>query len=192
MTPHSLAFYLDVITSGTVLGAKPTDAPDRVTAILGTDFAENSFDDRSMWRDYGMAEFFWQRESRDHPWVGHHFTLQVHRLSSVGGATVNKVMRERYGRFDRHLRFEKLKRLLAKRGVRMEDVPNPNAPEYTLHWQPASQVSVMVCRAHGRNGRWHGGEHIGDVYAIASSMNAGQVAFYRDRYGDRSDIDPDL
>ncbi|MFF3414930.1 hypothetical protein ACFYW9_09550 [Streptomyces sp. NPDC002698] len=30
MTPHSLAFYLDVITSGTVLGAKPTDSPDQV------------------------------------------------------------------------------------------------------------------------------------------------------------------
>ncbi|MGW5104826.1 hypothetical protein [Streptomyces sp. NPDC004100] len=43
MTPHSLAFYLDVITSGTFLGARPTDSPDQVTAILGADFAENSF-----------------------------------------------------------------------------------------------------------------------------------------------------
>ncbi|GGV88355.1 hypothetical protein GCM10015535_39610 [Streptomyces gelaticus] len=183
MTPHSLAFYMDVIRSGTVLGAKPTDSPDQVTAILGSDFAENSFDDQSMWRDYGMAEFFWGRKSRDHPWVGHHFTLQVHRLSSLGGSIVNRVIRERYGRFDRHLRFDKLERLLAKRGVRMEDVPDSNAPAYTLHWQPVSQVSVLACGAHERGKHRRGGERIGDVNAVSSSMSAEQVAWYRARYG---------
>ncbi len=89
LTPHSLAFYVDVVTSGTVLGAKPTDSPDRVTAILGSDFAENSLNDHIMWRDYGMAEFSWVRESPDSPWEGHHFTLQVHRLSHWGGSIVN-------------------------------------------------------------------------------------------------------
>ncbi|MFH8474920.1 hypothetical protein [Streptomyces sp. NPDC018000] len=185
LTPHSLAFYVDVITSGTVLDAKPTDSPDQVTAILGSDFAENSFDDRSMWRDYGMVEFFWGRESRDHPWVGHHFTLQVHRLSS-GGSTVNRAIRERYGRFDRHLRFDKLERLLTKRDVHMEDVPDPNAPAYTLHWQPVSQVSLIACRDHGRGKCRRGGERIGDVYAVSSSMSAEQVAWYRARYGRRN------
>ena len=182
MTPHSLAFYMDVITSGTVLGAKPTDSPDQVTAILGSDFAENSFDDQTMWRDYGMVEFFWYRESRDHPWTGQHFTLQVHRLSS-GRSVVNKAIRERYGRFDRHLRFDKLERLLAKRGVRMEDVPDCNAPALTLHWQPASQVSVMVCRAPERGKRRWGGHRIGDVCKVSSSMSAEQVALNRARYG---------
>ncbi|MFI0218071.1 hypothetical protein [Streptomyces lydicus] len=60
MTPHSLAFYVDVVTSGTVLGARPTDSPDRVTAILGSDFAENSLNDHSMWRDYGSAACPWK------------------------------------------------------------------------------------------------------------------------------------
>ncbi|MEU8674691.1 hypothetical protein [Streptomyces sp. NPDC048560] len=182
MTPHSLAFYTDVIRSGTVLGAKPTDSPDQVTAILGSDFAENSPDGRSMWRDYGMVEFFWGRESRDHPWEGHHFTLQVHRLS-WGGSVVNREIRERYGRFDRHLRFDKLERLLAKRGVRMEDVPDSNAPVYSLHWQPVSQVSVMAFRSPERGERRRGGARIGDVYALSSSMSAEQVAWYRARYG---------
>ncbi|MGX1884757.1 hypothetical protein [Streptomyces sp. NPDC055287] len=182
LTPHSLAFYMDVIASGTVLGARPTDSPDQVTAILGSGFAENSLDDQSMWRDYGMVEFFWGRESRDHPWVGHHFTLQVHRLS-WGGSTVNRVIRARYGRFDRHLHFDKLERLLAKRGVHMEDVPDSNAPAHTLHWQPASQVSVMVCRSPERGERRRGGARIGDVYAVSSSMSAEQVAWYRARYG---------
>jgi hypothetical protein len=187
LTPHSLAFYTDVITSGTVLGAKPTDSPDQVTAILGPDFAENSFDDLSMWRDYGMVEFFWSRESREHAWVGHHFTLQVHRLSSLGGSTVNGAVRARYGRFDRRLRFDKLERLLARRGVRMEAVPDPNAPACALHWQPDSQVSVMTCEVPERGERRrYGGQRVGDVYAVSSSMSAEQVTLYRKRYGART------
>ncbi|WP_328391718.1 hypothetical protein OHS81_36520 [Streptomyces sp. NBC_00400] len=35
MTPYSLAFYLDVVTTGTVLGVGPTAPPDRVTEVLG-------------------------------------------------------------------------------------------------------------------------------------------------------------
>lgn len=183
MTPHSLAFYLDVITSGTVLGAHPTDSPDRVTAILGSDFAENSFDDRSMWRDYGLAEFFWGRASRDEPWQGHHFTLQVHRLSSLGGGIVNEALRERYGRFGRHLRHDTLRRLLTRRGVRLEDVPDADAPAFTLHWHPGSQVSVLVRRAPDGGRHRRGGARLGDVHAISSSMSAEQVAWHRARYG---------
>ncbi|MFJ7065892.1 hypothetical protein [Streptomyces sp. NPDC101115] len=192
MTPYSLAFYVDVITSGTVLGARPTDGPDRVTASLGPDYAENSFDDHGMWRDYGMAEFFWSRESPDHPWEGHHFTLQVHRLP-YGGRVVNRVIRERYGRFGRRLRFDRLERLLAQRGVPLEEVPDANAPAFSLHWQPASQVSVMAFRARagagqgggagGRRERRRGDTRIGDVHAISSSMTAEQVAWHRARYG---------
>lgn len=184
MTPYSLAFYMDVVASGTVLGAKPTDGPDRVTAILGSDFAENSLDDHSMWRDYGLAEFFWLRESPDHPWTGHHFTLQVHRLSYGGGAIVNKAIRDRYGRFDRHLRFDKLERLLRTRGVRVDDAPDANAPTFTRHWQPASQMAVMTYRAREAwRQRRRGEGRIGDVYAIQSSVSAEGVAWDRERYG---------
>lgn len=77
MTPHSLAFYVDVVTTGTVLGVGPEASPDRVTAVLGPDFAENAFGAGSMFRDYGLAEFFWDRPSAEQPWSGHHFTLQV-------------------------------------------------------------------------------------------------------------------
>ncbi|MDG4859013.1 hypothetical protein P8605_12750 [Streptomyces sp. T-3] len=184
MTPHSLAFYIDVVASGTVLGAKPTDGPDQVTAILGADFAENSFDDHSMWRDYGMAEFFWVRDTPDHPWEGHHFTLQVHRLSHGGGTIVNRAIRDRYGRFDRHLRFDKLQRLLGRRGVLLEDVPDVNAPAFSQHWQPASKVSVMAFRAHEPwRQRQRGDDRIGDVYAIYSSVSAEEVARNRERHG---------
>ncbi|MFI0153971.1 hypothetical protein [Streptomyces lydicus] len=87
---------MDVVTSGTVLGAKPTDSPDRVTAILGSDFAENSLNNHSMWRDFGMADFSWVRESPDSPWEGHHFTLQVHRLSHWSSSIVNTSIRQHW------------------------------------------------------------------------------------------------
>ncbi|MEU5195076.1 hypothetical protein AB0G86_13620 [Streptomyces scabiei] len=77
MTPHSLAFHVDVVTTGTVLGAGPADSPARVAEILGPAFAENTFGDHSMCRDYGLTEFYWDRAGPDHPWSGHHFTVQV-------------------------------------------------------------------------------------------------------------------
>ncbi|MFH8411438.1 hypothetical protein ACH4FX_42790, partial [Streptomyces sp. NPDC018019] len=42
---------------------------------------------------------------------------------------VSRAVRDRYGRFDRHLRYEKLERLLKKRGVPLEDVPDGQAME---------------------------------------------------------------
>ncbi len=184
LTPYSLAFYMDVVISGTVLGARPTDSPGRVTEILGSDFAENSFDDHSMSRDYGMVEFFWLRDSPDHPWEGHHFTLGVHQLARHGGSVVNEAIRERYGRFDRHLRFDKLERLLGKRGVPLEYVPDANAPAFTQHWQPASQVSVLVFRAREEWQKYpRSADRVGDVRAIYSSVSAESVAGNRKRYG---------
>ncbi|MEU8578851.1 hypothetical protein [Streptomyces asoensis] len=188
LTPHSLAFYLDVVMSGTVLGAKPADSPDQVDAILGSDFAENFAGDNSMGRDYGLVEFFWVRESLEHPWEGHHFTLQVHRLTHYGSSIVNGAIRERYGRFGRHLRFDKLQRLLSNRGVCLEDVPDANAPAFTLHWQPASRVSVMAFRereGHRHGHRRHGNDLVGDVHKISSSLTAEQVAWNKARYGPR-------
>ncbi|MFD9924623.1 hypothetical protein ACFWZK_00450 [[Kitasatospora] papulosa] len=51
MTPYSLAFYVHAVTTGTVLGLRPADSPDRVAAVLGPDFAESAFGGRAMVRD---------------------------------------------------------------------------------------------------------------------------------------------
>ncbi|MFD7857832.1 hypothetical protein ACFV6B_26570 [Streptomyces microflavus] len=99
MTAHSLAFYVDVVTTGTMLGVGPADSPDRVTEALGPDFAENTFGSRSMCRDYGLAEFHWDSAFADRPWSGSHFTLQVHRLAYRDRTLVNEELRSRYGWF---------------------------------------------------------------------------------------------
>ncbi|GAA0422315.1 hypothetical protein [Streptomyces luteireticuli] len=160
MTPHSLAFYADVITTGKLLGLEPSATPDEVTAVLGTDCAENSLDTTTMWRDYGMVEFHWLRSAPGHPWEGHHFTLHVHRLSYWGGSSVNKTLRDRYGRFARRTDFTKLRRILERRGVPLIQVPQP-ADGIDEFRQPASGVSVMSER---------GPRQASDLYTIHSPM----------------------
>ncbi|MFF3321539.1 hypothetical protein [Streptomyces sp. NPDC002889] len=184
MTPYSLAFYVDVVTTGTVLGVGPTDSPDRVSEVFGSDFGENTFGDHSMYRDYGLAEFFWDRGSAGHPWSGHHFTLQVHRLAYGGRTLANEALRARYGRFTPRLRFEKLQRLLQRRGVPLLEIPEcpANAPYYRTFRQPESQVAVAVIGACGEYAT-PDKLRVGDVYSIQAPVNAVEVEWRRARVG---------
>ncbi|MFE3179600.1 hypothetical protein ACFXKR_01685 [Streptomyces violascens] len=181
MTPYSLAFYLDVVTTGTVLGLRPTDSPDRVAEVLGSRFGENSFDKHSMWRDYGLVEFFWDRARGGDPWKGHHITVQVHRLAHRNRATVSESFRDRYGRFTPRLRFDKLRRLLERRGVALVEVPDPaNAPYYRTFWQPESKVAVIVIGTYGEY-TTPDDLRVGDVERIIAPMTDAEVEGRRAR-----------
>lgn len=184
MTPHSLAFYVDVVTTGTVLGAGPADSPERVTELLGPAFVENAFGDQSMWRDYGLTEFYWDRARAGHPWSGHHFTLQVHRLAHRNRTLADDLLRARYGRFARRLRFEKLQRLLLRRGVRLKEVPATpvSAPYFRTFWQPDSQVAVTVVGTYGEYST-PDGLRVGDVYRLHAPMTAEEVEWRRAQIG---------
>ncbi|MFJ4988584.1 hypothetical protein ACIP9H_32880 [Streptomyces sp. NPDC088732] len=180
MTPYSLAFYVDVVTTGTVLGVGSADSPERVTAVLGPRFAEGGFDDVSLFRDYGLAEFYWHRASTGDLWEGHHVTLQVHRLADRDRGIVNEVLRARYGRFAPRLRFEKLRRLLDRRGVPLVEVPeiSANAPYFRTYWQPRVQVGVSVIGTHGEYST-PDRLRVGDVYKIHVPMTAREVEWRR-------------
>uniref|UniRef100_A0AAU2UYF5 Uncharacterized protein n=1 Tax=Streptomyces sp. NBC_00003 TaxID=2903608 RepID=A0AAU2UYF5_9ACTN len=179
MTPYSLAFYVDVVTTGTVLGLRPMDSPDRGTEVLGSRFGENSFDKQSMWRDYGLVEFFWHRARGGDPWKGHHFTLQVHRLAHRDRTLVSDALRDRYGRFSPRLRFDKLRRLLERRGVPLVEVPDAaNAPYYRTFRQPDSKVAVMVVATYGEY-TTPDNLRVGDVYCITAPMSDAEVEWRR-------------
>ncbi|MFE1764544.1 hypothetical protein ACFW81_10025 [Streptomyces angustmyceticus] len=184
MTPYSLACYLDVVTTGSLLGVGPADSPDRVTRVLGSNSSENTFGDRSMCRDYGLVEFFWDRASADQPWSGHHFTLQVHRLAYRDRTLVNDTLRAQYGRFTPRLRFGKLQRLLERRGVPLLEVPEipANVPYFRTFWQPDSRVAVSVI---GTCGEYSTPDNlrVGDVYSIQTPMAADEVKWRRARAG---------
>jgi hypothetical protein len=175
---------VDVVTTGTLLGVGPADSPDHVTKVLGPDFAENTFGDHTMWRDYGLVEFYWDRASADHPWAGHHFTLQVHRLAHRDRTLVNDALRTRYGRFTPGLRFAKLQRLLARRGVPLLEIPEipANTPYFRTFWQPDSHVAVSVIGAYGEHST---PDHlrVGDVYSVQAPMAAGEVEWRKAQVG---------
>ncbi|MFF4243768.1 hypothetical protein ACFYY2_04765 [Streptomyces sp. NPDC001822] len=177
MTPHSLAFYVHTVTTGTVLGARPTDSADRVAAVLGTDFAEDATGRRTMFRDYGLAEFHFHRDRAGGPWTGHHFSLQVHRLALGPVGLPGPVLRERYGRFAPRLRFEKLRGLLHRRGVPLVEIPEyaANTPHYRTFWQPASQTAVTFVAVRGEYST-PAALRPGDVYGITSPVTADEVA----------------
>ncbi|EME96341.1 hypothetical protein J7W19_13375 [Streptomyces mobaraensis NBRC 13819 = DSM 40847] len=181
MTPYSLAFYVDVVTTGTVLGLRPEDSPERVAEVLGADFGDNAYA-YGLCRDHGLVEFHWTRASAEGPWEGHHFALQVHRLTHRRREFLEPVLRERYGRFTPRLRFDKLRRLLGRRGVPLVEIPEDpaNAPYYRTFWQPESGVGISVIGLHGEY-RTPGDLRVGDVYAIRAPLTADEVAVRRER-----------
>ncbi|MFE0193548.1 hypothetical protein [Streptomyces sp. NPDC058989] len=186
MTPYSLAFYMDVVTTGTVLGARPTDSPDRVAEVLGPDFGENRFGDTALCRDYGLAEFHWDRACAESPWSGHHFTVHVHRLGyrSHTKALVGDALRARYGRFSPRLRFQKLRRLLERRGIPLTEIPEypSNVPYYRTFWQPDSHVAVSVIGTYGEYST-PDDLRVGDVYSLQAPVSFDEVAWRRGRAG---------
>ncbi|MFJ5216737.1 hypothetical protein ACIP98_18715 [Streptomyces sp. NPDC088354] len=158
----------------------PTESPDRATEVLGPDVAENVIGRYSMVRDYGLAEFHWTRASRGEPWEGHHVTLQVHRLAHRDRRLVNETLRARYGRFAPRLRFEKLRRLLERRGVPLVEIPEhtANAPYFRTFWQPRAQVGISVIGTHGEYST-PDRLRVGDVYKIHVPMTTREVEWRR-------------
>ncbi|MBE1496723.1 hypothetical protein H4696_003823 [Amycolatopsis lexingtonensis] len=128
--------------------------------LLGDDFAENR-SKKSMWRDHGLVEFFWERvEGR---WAGTHFSVQAHRLRYPEAGLVNRVVRDRYGDFPGLVTFDEVGALLADRGVPLREVPYPaEAGELRAYWQPDAQIVISVVE-----GSYYG--RAGDLYRVASS-----------------------
>lgn len=143
-----------------MLGADHTWSPERVAELLGDDYGDNP-SKRSLARDHGLVEFFWERvEGR---WVGAHFSVQAHRLRYAEPGLVNRLIRDRYGDFPGPLAFAEVSELLAGRGVALCEVPYPaEAGELRAYWQPDAHIVVSVVE-----GSYYG--RAGDLYRVASS-----------------------
>lgn len=158
-----LELAVDVVARGEVLGVDHTSGPERVARILGETSAENRAR-RSMWRDHGRVDFFWERARGESVWRGTHFTVQLHRLAWGGPELAAAPLRAEYGPLRAPLRFEALRSALADVGVDLVELPggDPGSCEY---WQPESAVQVLVAD----DGR-------GEVSALVSPLRAGSVA----------------
>lgn len=162
-----LAFFVNVVATGCVLGVDSSDSPEEVTARLGTDSADNR-SGKFVWRDYGTVEFFWERLSGATGWRGAHFSIQVHRLSNDPG-WMNDMVRRAYGPFREGLRFEELAMALAMAGCELVEVVRP-AGDVREFACPATGASILVATEAGDMGLG-----AGDVWQI-SCLNRTKAA----------------
>ncbi|MEV4254791.1 hypothetical protein AB0J52_16700 [Spirillospora sp. NPDC049652] len=138
----TLDLAIDVIVRGSVLGADAASTPEDVDRILGTTPAENGSGDQ-MWRDHGLVEFFWERGPGQAAWRCTHFTVQLHRLSSVGTDVAARPIEDAYGPLRASLRFAELRAALTGLGVDLVELPSPNEG-YQEYWQPDAAVHILV------------------------------------------------
>ncbi|MEV4053378.1 hypothetical protein AB0J55_19485 [Amycolatopsis sp. NPDC049688] len=144
-----------------MLGADRTWSPEQVAELLGDDYGDNP-SQRSLGRDHGLVEFFWQRPGPRSPWNGTHFSVQAHRLRLRDPELVNRVIRERYGPFAGTVPFDEVAAVLTERGVPLAEVPyRPDPEEIRTYWQPGSRTMVSVVA-----GTYYG--RAGDLYKITS------------------------
>lgn len=148
-----------------MLGADQTWSPERVADLLGGGYGENIPSKYAMWRDHGLAEFFWQRSIPRGPWEGTHFSVQAHRLAARDSSLVNPLIQKRYGPFDGPIALADVTALLSARGVELTEVPyKPDPDEIRTFWQPASRTLVYVVA-----GEYYG--RAGDVYKVVNPSN---------------------
>jgi len=149
-----LEFAADAIVSGTVLGIDVSWSPDQVAKVMGEHFGVGHWRG-SMRRDYGVVEFFWEGSDRQ-GWQGHHFTIQIHRLTvNQTRKRLNKAIKKRYGSFDSTLLFTELESILRERNISLIELPNPSEG-YREYWQPQTLMSTLVVDSGEESGRVHG------------------------------------
>jgi hypothetical protein len=157
-------FFVDAILTGRVLGIGPTATPDEATSALGGDYTENQLYEDAMWRDYGVVEVHWTRTSPMGPWLGHHISIQTHRLGDDDDPDwdpMNANIRDAYGNFRTRLRFDALQEALSARACVLIPLTRPkwDVLEF-IH--PATGASVLVTTMAMTTGL-----DVGDVWQIA-------------------------
>ena len=164
----SVQFFVDVIARAAVVGVPPDVDPDHVTSVLGSEFGENRRRN-AMWRDYGLVEFVWERTDGNQPWRGTGFSVQVHRLASIGPEVANAVVTAFYGRLPSTVSLIEVRGCLSALDIALVEVPASSA-EYREFWQPDSLVSVLVSAGDGND------VPEGCIYAISGPLPAEAVA----------------
>lgn len=155
----TLSFAVDVVARGGVLGADHTSSPDDVDRILGVTSAETR-PRRQLWRDYGLVDFFWERQTGEPAWRGTHFTVQIHRLRSAGTTIAADPIQIKHGPLQPSLPFETLRTALSDLDIDLIELPSTNTGVREF-WQPESAVHILVSD-----------DPHGEVHAITAPLRA--------------------
>ncbi|MGW0517277.1 hypothetical protein [Crossiella sp. NPDC003009] len=160
--------YVEALATGTLLGIDRHWGPAQVDALLGGEGHDGlNVDAHNWWRDYGLAEIFWQRRSLAHHWRGHHFSLQLHRLPH-DWCTPNEMLRARYGEFRPRTSFADLHAALTERDIPLVEVPYHDE-DYREYRQPSSGATVLVVNHHPDPDPDRPDLAFGDLYRIGSA-----------------------
>ncbi len=138
---RDLSFFVEVVTTGRILGVDAASLPEEVTDTLG-EFAENTHDN-VMWRDYGAIDFFWERASSHEPWQGTHISVQVHRLSGYP-EQMNAAVQQTFGEFRQTLRFDELRAALAQTHCDLVELPRHPPDDVCEYVNPRPLVTILV------------------------------------------------
>lgn len=163
-------FLIDVLASGAVIGVGIGDSPEEVALRLGEDFAE-VLRPGLLSRDYGLAEFSWERPPGDERWQLAGFALQVHRLAhgEAPPRSGSPGLLPAFG--ERRARFADLSAGLARLGYRMEEITEAHdRPGWQRFWLGETEVSVTVAAVPAA------GLEAGDVYAVHGPHRAQSAA----------------
>lgn len=163
-------FLVDVLASGAVLGVGISDSPEEVARRLGEDFAEERRRGR-LRRDYGLAEFSWERPPGGAEWRPAGFAVQVHRLAYGAALPLPGGPGIVAGPGERRVHFGDLSFGLARLGYRLEEITEGHdQPDWRRYWLEETEVSVTVAAAPRAE------LEIDDVYAIHAPHRAQSIA----------------
>lgn len=163
-------FLVDVLASGAVLGVGVSGSPEDVTRRLGEDFTETRRRGQ-LYRDYGLAEFFWERPPGGDEWHPAGFALQVHRLAHAAALPLPGRPGIVLGPGEHRVRFGDVSSGLARIGYRLEEITEGHdQPDWRRFWIAETEVSVTVAAAPAA------GLEDGDVYAVHAPCRAQSVA----------------
>jgi hypothetical protein len=124
-------FFVDLTTTGTVLGLDHTSTPEAVHAVFGGEHTPPV-------DDFGLVEFGWQDREVTY------FGAQAHRLAWLAGE-VEPVLVERYGEFPARLDVDELREAVAGQSFPLEEQPHTDE-DRVAYLAPVSHMGVLADR----------------------------------------------
>lgn len=138
-----LDFFVDLMTTGTVLGVDHASDLATVEEILGYG-CTSEISPSVMLSDFGLIEFGWHRGGPRDDWRVTYFGAQAHRLPWLTRENlIETALVDRYGGFRSRLDFDELRTALQARGFTLEDRPSLN-DDCAEYWEPTTRMGIVV------------------------------------------------
>ncbi|MEV5576768.1 hypothetical protein AB0L06_42655 [Spirillospora sp. NPDC052269] len=138
-----LDFFVDLMTTGTVLGIDHTSDLATVEGVLGPG-CTSELSPSVRLSDFGLIEFGWYRSGPQDEWEVTYFGAQTHRLPWLTrDGSIEAALVDRYGDFRPRLDFDELHTAVQARGFTLEECPSLN-DDCVEYWEPTTRMGLVV------------------------------------------------